>query len=205
MKDNNNEISDFNRAYGIENNEMLDPVEERRSLDTDLSDIAFQCDNFSATSDVEKPKSNFLMAIIGGLSAAIICLIIWVTITVLTRHQVPFMALLIGAGVGYAVLKCGKSETPAYGILSAILSLLACLFGNIISTFLILSLYNDFSFIDDLSYLNVHNFTYIEALSYLTFQTLVNLSIIGFEWFDIIFYFLVMYVGYAFVTPKKAR
>ena len=66
-----------------------------------------------------------------GLAAAIIGAIIWAVVTVTAKAQIGFMALGVGALVGFA-LRIGNGG-KLYGILGAFLALFGCILGNYFS------------------------------------------------------------------------
>ena len=66
-----------------------------------------------------------------GLAAAIIGAIIWAVVTVTTKTQIGFMALGVGALVGFA-LRIGNGG-KAFGIMGAFLALFGCILGNYFS------------------------------------------------------------------------
>ena len=80
-----------------------------------------------------KSQQNFLAAIGGGLISAIVGAVVWAAVTVVTKYQIGWMAVGLGVIVGLAVRKYGKGISPAYGCIGAVLSLIGCLLGNLLS------------------------------------------------------------------------
>lgn len=66
-----------------------------------------------------------------GLAAAIIGAIIWAVVTVTTKYQIGFMAVGVGALVGFA-LRIGNGG-KLFGVLGAFLALFGCILGNYFS------------------------------------------------------------------------
>lgn len=71
-------------------------------------------------------------AITGGI-AAFVGAIIWAIITILTKFQIGFMAVGVGYLVGVTMRKFGNGYSNAFGVLAAILALVGCALGNLLS------------------------------------------------------------------------
>ena len=77
------------------------------------------------------PEKKLLLGGFAGLAAAIIGAIVWAVVTVTTKFQIGFMALGVGALVGF-VMRIGNGG-KAFSILSAFLALFGCILGNYFS------------------------------------------------------------------------
>jgi len=77
------------------------------------------------------PEKKLLLGGFAGLTAAIIGAIIWAVVTVTTKYQIGFMALGVGALVGFA-LRIGNGG-KVFGVLGALLALFGCILGNYLS------------------------------------------------------------------------
>ena len=77
------------------------------------------------------PEKRLLLGGFAGLAAAIVGAIIWAVVTVTTKTQIGFMALGVGALVGFA-LRIGNGG-KTFGILGAFLALFGCILGNYFS------------------------------------------------------------------------
>src|SRR5262245_53211570 len=77
------------------------------------------------------PERRLFLGGFAGLAAAIIGAIIWAIVTVTTKYQIGFMALGVGALVGFA-LRIGNGG-KLFGILGAFLALFGCILGNYFS------------------------------------------------------------------------
>ena len=77
------------------------------------------------------PEKKLLLGGFAGLAAAIIGAIIWAVVTVTTKYQIGWMALGVGALVGFA-LRIGNGG-KTFGILGAFLALFGCILGNYFS------------------------------------------------------------------------
>jgi hypothetical protein len=78
-------------------------------------------------------RGNPVLAIMGGLAAAVLGALLWMVVQVTLNLQVGYVALAIGAMVGLAIRGLGHSSNPVYGILGAVLTLAGCLGGEILS------------------------------------------------------------------------
>ena len=78
-------------------------------------------------------KNNIPLAILGGGLAALIGAAIWAGITLATGYQIGYMAVAIGFLVGFAVRFSGRGVTPVFGVIGAVLALLGCALGNLLS------------------------------------------------------------------------
>jgi len=74
-------------------------------------------------------------ALAAGIAAALVGAVVWAVVTVLTNYQIGWMAVGIGFLVGWGVRAAGKGVTKTYGYLGAVLSLLGCLLGNVLSIY----------------------------------------------------------------------
>jgi hypothetical protein len=77
------------------------------------------------------PEKKLLVGGFAGLAAAIIGAIIWAIVTVTAKYQIGWMAVAVGALVGFA-LRIGNGG-KAFGILGAFLALFGCILGNYLS------------------------------------------------------------------------
>jgi hypothetical protein len=81
----------------------------------------------------EAPPGNLALAILAGIVAAALGALVWMGITVASGLHVGYVALGVGAIVGYAIRLAGRGTTPVYGVIGAVLTLLGCLTGEILS------------------------------------------------------------------------
>lgn len=69
----------------------------------------------------------------GGAGAAFAGSMAWALITVMTGYQIGWMAIGVGALVGFAVKFFGRGTEQAYGFIGAGLALFGCLVGNLMA------------------------------------------------------------------------
>ncbi|HEV3270758.1 MAG TPA: hypothetical protein VGZ93_01115 [Candidatus Methylacidiphilales bacterium] len=78
-------------------------------------------------------EENLLFGILAGAVAAILGAAIWMGITVVTGLHVGYVALGVGALVGMTVRYFGNGRGMIFGIVGAILTLLGCLGGEVLT------------------------------------------------------------------------
>lgn len=138
-----------------------------------------------------REQQNLVAGTLLGAAAALLGAAIWAVITALTEYQIGWMAVGIGFLVAYAVRVAGKGIDKIFGIVSAALSLVGCIIGNLLTTIYFIAKTEDMSFFD--------------ALAALDLSLVVEIMIATFQPMDILFYAFAMYVGYRYafrpVTP----
>lgn len=77
------------------------------------------------------PEKKLFLGAFAGLAAAIIGAIVWAVVTFTTKFQIGFMALGVGALVGF-VMRIGNGG-KTFSILAAVLALFGCVLGNYFS------------------------------------------------------------------------
>jgi len=129
-------------------------------------------------------EQNLPLAIIIGLAASIIGAILWAMITVSTNFQIGFMAIAVGAMVGYSIKVFGKGIDPVFGYLGAGLAFLGCILGNF------------FSIIGFVA--QQEGLGYIETLLLIDYNLVPDIMVETFSFIDLIFYGIALYEGYKF-------
>jgi hypothetical protein len=71
--------------------------------------------------------------ILAGLVAAALGAAIWMGITIATNMHIGFVAIGVGALVGYAIRLVGNGRSMIFGIVGALLTLAGCLGGEILT------------------------------------------------------------------------
>jgi hypothetical protein len=127
-------------------------------------------------------EQNLMMGGLTGLFAAMVGAGIWAAVTVATEYQIGWMAVGIGFLVGYAVRLAGKGIAPAFGAVSAALSLLGCAAGNLLTfTWFIAS---------------AEGLSFMEVATQLNVGIAIEILTSTFEAMDVLFYGLAAYFGY---------
>lgn len=137
-----------------------------------------------------KDQQNLALGLVGGIAAAVVAAVIWAVITVLTDYQIGWMAIGVGLLVGYAVRLFGKGIDKVFGFMGAILSLLGCLAGNVLTVMIVIARQEAVSFLEVALFFVTSPGAMIEALA-ITFSPI-----------DLLFYGLAIYEGYKFAFRR---
>jgi len=129
-------------------------------------------------------EQNFQMALFSGILVGLIGALLWGMITVSTGYQIGYMAIAIGAGVGFSMRYFGKGVDQIFGISGAIIAVLSCALGNILSIVGFAAEYGDLS--------------YFDALAQIDYTILFEIMAESFSFMDIVFYGIAAYEGYKF-------
>jgi len=130
-----------------------------------------------------RAQQNLPLGVIAGLAGALIGAVAWALITVTTEYEIGYMAVAIGFLVGYG-MRLGKGLDKIFGITGAILALLGCVFGNLLSLI---------AFVAKQEHLG-----FFETLGKLDYSRLPDLFTAGFSAMDLVFYGIAVYEGYRF-------
>jgi hypothetical protein len=131
-----------------------------------------------------KDNQNLLFGTIGGVIAAAIGAAIWAIITALSNFQIGWMAVGVGFLVGYGVRISGKGIDKTFGVVGAVLSLLGCVVGNLLTACILISKHQHIAFLQLLPGLNP--------------QIAIELIKATFHPMDLLFYGIAVYEGYKF-------
>jgi len=123
-----------------------------------------------------------------SLGAAALGACLWALVTVLTQFQIGWMAVGVGFMVGYAMRTFGRGIDKVFGYTAAIMALLGCLAGNLLSVCIVLADQTDTSA--------------MAILTGLDFSAITGLMMSTFQPMDLIFYGLALYEGYRFSFRK---
>lgn len=86
-----------------------------------------------------RQEQKYLNGTLAALAVGIIGAFLWAAITVLTGYQIGYMALAIGAGVGFINKIVGKGVDQKFGITGAAIAVLSCILGNVFAMVAIVS------------------------------------------------------------------
>jgi len=70
-------------------------------------------------------------AMTAGLIAIIVFCMLWIALTSITNRVFPWMTVLLGAMLGFAVRRAGRGVDWRFPTLAAVLALLGALLGNV--------------------------------------------------------------------------
>ena len=168
------ECPDFVRDESVEDvpmatEEALTAEEVTQRLPTDL---------------VEKLRveQNLPLGVGAGLAVGLIGAVLWGAITVATEFQIGYMAVAIGAGVGYAIRIFGKGIDEIFGYCGAVIALVSCLLGNFLSIIGFVA--------------NAEGLTYLETLAMVDYSLIPEIMMATFNIIDLLFYGIALYEGY---------
>lgn len=77
--------------------------------------------------------AHVVLAILAGIVAAAVGALIWMGITIVTGYHIGYVALGVGALVGLTVRYVGNGTSVVFGIIGAVLTLIGCLGGEILT------------------------------------------------------------------------
>ena len=136
------------------------------------------------TLEALRSEQSLAMGVSAGLIAAIAGAAAWGVVTAYTGNQVGWMAIGVGFMVGFAVRVAGKGIDPAFGVVSAVLSMLGCVLGNLWTmTYFIAA---------------KQGVPFLKAVSQLNPEIAVNIMVSTFNYMDVVFYSLALYFGYKY-------
>ena len=132
------------------------------------------------------PAQSMSKGIIGGAVAALIAAILWAVMTALTKWQIGWMAVGVGALVGLGVRKLGRGTSSKFGFVGATLALGGCLVGNFLAYCMIAASEMDIGL--------------GAALLSIAKEpgTILEIMYAGFGPMDFLFYAIALYEGYRF-------
>ena len=129
-----------------------------------------------------RDDQNLSMGILAGIVAAALGAVAWAVVTALTNYQIGWMAVGVGFLVGFSIRQFGKGFDSIFGISGAVLSLVGCLLGNLLTVCIVISRQESVPFVDLLNRLN-------PAIA-------MELMKVTFSPIDLLFYGIAVYEGY---------
>lgn len=163
-------------------------IDERAAMEMEANDLvepAFMVENISESKLRElRMEQNFPLAVLGGIVAGIIGAVLWGIITVATNFQIGYMAIAIGAGVGFTIRFLGKGVDQSFGYAGGAIALFSCVLGNFLSILGFVA--------------NKEELDYLETLVYFDYSYTFILMQETFEIIDLLFYGIAAYEGYKF-------
>lgn len=141
--------------------------------------------------DTLRGEQNLVIGALTGLFATLLGAGIWALVTVVTEYQIGFMAIGIGILVGLAMRYTGKGIDPVHGIVGAVLSLLGCAVGNVLT----------FAYFIAMG----EGMAYMEVLAQLDPMIAWSLLVDTFELMDVLFYGLAAWFGYKYAFRQVTQ
>ncbi|MDH3612112.1 MAG: hypothetical protein OEU90_00425 [Gammaproteobacteria bacterium] len=131
-----------------------------------------------------RSEQNLVMAVLAGLVAAVVGAGIWAAVTVASGYQIGWIAIGIGFAVGFTIRIVGKGMDQIYGVAGAVLSLIGCALGNLLTMTYFIA--------------DAEGIPYLEILSQLNLDVAIEIMTATFEPMDILFYGIAVYFGYRY-------
>lgn len=129
-------------------------------------------------------EQKLVPGILAAVAVGLVGAVLWGIITVVTLYQIGYMAIAIGAGVGFAMRYFGKGIDKVFGIMGAIIALFSCVAGNFLSIIGFIAQHEGLGYIETLF---LFNYAYLPAALMETFSPI-----------DVLFYGLALFQGYKF-------
>jgi len=131
-----------------------------------------------------RAEQNFNIGLIASVIVGLIGAGLWAVITIVTEYQIGYMALAIGAGVGFSMRIFGKGIDQKFGITGAIIALLSCVLGNVFVLIAVIG--------------NELGMSFFEASSQIDIAALPSLLVETTDGIILLFYAIATYEGYKF-------
>jgi len=131
-----------------------------------------------------KSEQSLPAAIFAGIFIGVIAAIAWAAITVATNMKIGIVAIAIGAAVGLGMRFFGKGIDPLFGISGAIIAIVSCVFGDILSIIGFVA--------------NEAQLGYFETLLRFDYSQIFNIMSEIASPMDLIFYAIAAFEGYKF-------
>ena len=137
---------------------------------------------YQPVTPIETPSGNLALATVGGLVAALVGAVLWAALVGATHLKIGYAAVGVGFLVGWTMRAVGKGHSPTYGYAGAVLALLGCVVGDVLS--------------DCVSLAEHMGRPTVDIISHLTPTLAVDLLQAGFQPLDALFYIFAAMAGY---------
>ena len=127
---------------------------------------------------------NLPLGFMAGLVAAAFGAGLWALITIFTGFQISWMAVGVGFLVGWSVRMAGNGRHSVFGIMGALLALVGCALGNLLTIIVIAA--------------RQYTVPPLDVFTHLTPDVVVSLMEASFRPMHVIFYFVAVLEGYRF-------
>ena len=135
------------------------------------------------------PNENLALGAIAGIVGMVVGTAIWVGVTVTTNFQIGYMAVGVGLFVGLA-MRLGRGYSQSFSVIGAVLALLGCALGNLLTGCVFLSR-------------ELHT-TFGKVVSRLDVQMVGDIMGAMFSPMDILFYVLAAMAGWKYAVASNA-
>lgn len=134
--------------------------------------------------DKLRMEQKLIPGVLSGIVVGLIGAILWGYITVLTQYQIGYMAIAIGAGVGFTIRKFGNGVDNIFGFLGSGIALFSVILGNFLSVIGFVA--------------NSEGLGLIETLVRFDYSFLPEVMAETFNVMDLVFYGIATFEGYKF-------
>ena len=157
---------------------------DQKDIEEGLAEPEIKIDQFKLQQLVQEfeANQNLLSGIIGGIIGAALGAVVWGAVTFGSGYQFGFVAIGVGAIVGYSVRIAGKGISPIFGIIGGVLALVSCLAGNIFGVCAFYAKENGIPILTIISHLNP--------------KIIAEILSDTFSVMDVLFYAIAIYAGY---------
>jgi hypothetical protein len=138
-----------------------------------------------------RDQQNLGLGLAGGAIGAVVGAAAWALITALTNFQIGWEAVGVGFLTGYGVRILGKGIDRVFGYAGAVLSLLGCAAGNVLSVMIVVS--------------TRQNIPFGDLAAHMTPGIAWQMLVADFSPIDILFYGLGIYYGYRYSFHRISR
>ena len=167
-------------SFQLDESVVIEKIDDVESVDHSVVLGKLSNENLAKfKSEQDYPKALIVGIIVGILGAAL-----WGMITVITSFQIGYMAIAVGAGVGFSMRVVGKGIDPMFGITGGAIALFACVLGNFFSSMGFVA--------------NAVELSFFETLGVFDYSQLLTLMGETFSPIDLLFYGIAAYAGYRF-------
>lgn len=128
------------------------------------------------------PSGNLVLATADGLVAALVGAVLWAALVGATHVKIGYAAIGVGFLVGWTMRAVGKGRSPIYGYVGALLALLGCVVGDVLS--------------DCMAVAEQSSHPMLDIFTHLTPSTAVAILQAGFRPLDALFYLFAAMAGY---------
>ncbi len=158
-------------------------------MSVETSAVAQGADFPALTVEQVRARQNFPLAVIAGLTAAIMGAILWAGVTVASEYKLGLMALAVGYLVGQAIRIAGQGVDAKFGYLGAACGFLGCASGTVLCNIAFFAQAKSLSF--------------AQTLDIMTPELLMRLVQIAFDPMDILLVGIGVYEGYKFAFKYR--
>lgn len=138
-------------------------------------------------------EQKFIPALVGGSVVGLVGAILWGAIVLETGYEVGYVALAIGAAVGFTIREFGKGLDQTFGYMGGIIAFLSLVLGKF------------FGIIGFVAHLEGIDF--MTTLAQFNYSLMPNILLSTFSVIDLLFYGIAIYEGYRFsfrkITEKR--